>query len=180
MRAQISAPELIFLGLSVALAVPCANADEPCATFTWDVSHERALFSQNATLLAAGKTLGASPAMTPDRLYQLQLKEKSDLTFAVPPERNKPNETTYAGLATLSVEATGVYRIALDQGLWVDAIVNGSLVRAEDFQGRRGCNAPHKIVEFLLPARTQITLQFSASNVPIVKVSVTRSPAKAL
>src|SRR5262249_25917633 len=35
-------------------------------------------------------------------------------------------------------------------------------------------NAPHKIVEFLLPAKTPITLQFSGSRVRDVKVTVTR------
>jgi hypothetical protein len=69
-----------------------------------------------------------------------------------------------------------VYRIALDQPLWVDVIANGTVVQAKDFQGRPGCNAPHKIVEFLLPAASPITLQFSGSAVRVVKVTVTRSP----
>jgi hypothetical protein len=83
---------------------------------------------------------------------------------------------TYAGLARLDLETGGVYRIALDAGLWVDAIANDSLVQTQSFQGRHGCNAPRKIVEFVLPARTPITLQFSGGRTPAVKVTVTRSP----
>jgi hypothetical protein len=68
-----------------------------------------------------------------------------------------------------------VYRISLDQPLWVDVIADGAMVPAKDFQGRRGCNAPHKVVEFLLPARVPITLQFSGGNASTVKVTVTHS-----
>jgi hypothetical protein len=70
-----------------------------------------------------------------------------------------------------------VYRVSLEQPLWVDVIANGTLVPAKDFQGRPGCNAPHKIVEFTLPAQVPITLQFSSGGVSTVKVTVTRSPA---
>ena len=77
----------------------------------------------------------------------------------------------------LTVGTAGVYRISLSQPLWIDVIANGAVVPAKDFQGRPGCDAPHKIVEFVLPARAPITLQFSGGSVPAVKVSVTRSPA---
>ena len=80
-------------------------------------------------------------------------------------------ERAFAGLVRLTVETAGVYRISLDQPLWVDVIANGTVVPAKDFQGRSGCNAPHKIVEFQLPAASPITLQFSGSNVPVVKAT---------
>jgi len=37
-----------------------------------------------------------------------------------------------------------VYRVSLDQPLWAVAIANGTVVPAKDFQGRPGCDAPHK------------------------------------
>lgn len=79
-------------------------------------------------------------------------------------------------MVRLPVETAGVYRASLDQPLWVDAIANGTVVPGKDFQRRPGCDAPHKIVEFLPPAGSAIALQFSGSSGPVVKVTVTRSP----
>jgi len=75
-------------------------------------------------------------------------------------------------------QTSEMYRIALDRRVWADVIANGSSVQAKDFQGRPGCNAPHKVVECMLPAGAPVTLQFSGANAPTVKVTVTRSPEK--
>ena len=177
MRCPIVPPAFLFLGLSVALASP-PPAEDPCAAFTWDVTHERTLFRQEAQNLPAGNAAAAAPDLATDRLYQLQLRAQTEVAFATQPDKKPPDEgKTYAGLASLTVATAGVYRIALDQAFWVDVIADDSLVQARDFQGRPGCNAPHKIVEFLLPAGKPITLQFSGGRVSTVRVSVTRSPA---
>jgi hypothetical protein len=57
-------------------------------------------------------------------------------------------------------------------------VVNGALVPAKDFQGRPGCDAPHKVVEFTLPSGTAL-LQFSGGASETVKVTISRSPSKA-
>ena len=177
MRCPITPPAFLFLGFSVALASP-PPAEDPCAAFTWDVTHERTLFGQEAQNLAAGSAAAAAPTLATDRPYQLQLRAQTEVAFATQPGKKLPAEgKTYAGLASLTVATGGIYRIALDQALWVDVISDDSLVQAKDFQGRPGCNAPHKIVEFLLPAGKPITLQFSGGRVSTVRVSVTRSPA---
>ena len=177
MRCPNILPVFVFLGFSVALASP-PPAEDPCAAFTWDVTHERTLFRQKAQNLAAGNAAAAAPALATDRLYQLQLRAHTEVAFATQPGKKPPDEgKTYAGLASLTVATGGIYRIALDQALWVDVIADDSLVQAKDFQGRPGCNAPHKIVEFLLPAGKPVTLQFSGGRVSTVKVTVTRSPA---
>ena len=177
MRCPIIPPALLFLGFSVAIASP-PPAEDPCAAFTWDVTHERTLFRQEAQNLPAGNAAAAAPDLATDRLYQLQLRAQTEVAFATQPGKKLPGEgKTYAGLASLTVATAGVYRIALDQAFWVDVIADDSLVQARDFQGRPGCNAPHKIVEFLLPAGKPITLQFSGGRVSTVRVSVTRSPA---
>ena len=177
MRCPIIPPALLFLGFSVAIASP-PPAEDPCAAFTWDVTHERTLFRQEAQNLPAGNAAAAAPDLATDRLYQLQLRAQTEVAFATQPDKKPPDEgKTYAGLASLTVATAGVYRSALDQAFWVDVIADDSLVQARDFQGRPGCNAPHKIVEFLLPAGKPITLQFSGGRVSTVRVSVTRSPA---
>jgi hypothetical protein len=168
-------------GLSVSVtlidAAGLAHAEDPCTAFTWDVHHERALFENGPQALTGGQTLAASPTLVANRLYQVELRPQSEVTFLEAPGTKGKDGGAYAGLARLTVDAAGVYRVSLDQRLWVDVVVNGTLVPAKDFQGRPGCNAPHKIVEFPLPARVPITLQFSGASVPTVKVAVTPSPA---
>jgi hypothetical protein len=155
-----------------------ARADDACSAFTWDVHHERELFSQGALDLASGKALADAPALAPEKLYELELRAQPEVRFAAPPGHVWPKEATYAGLARLTVEAAGLYRIALDQGAWIDVVVKGALLPLRDSQGRTGCNAPHKIVEFSLPAGEPVTLQFSASITPSLKVTVTRAPGQ--
>lgn len=170
---------LVFLslGFSVAPAFP-APVDDSCAASTWDIRHERTLFGQQARILAAGTTARTAPTLATDQLFQLQLQAQPRVTFVREPGKKAPTDgETYAGIARLSLKTGGVYRIALDQGVWVDAIANDSLIQSKDFQGRHGCDAPHKIVEFVLPAGTPITLQFSSGRMPAVKVTVTRSPS---
>jgi hypothetical protein len=166
----------LILLVVLALAPPFVLADDPCAAFTWDVGHERTLFSHEPRILTAGESAASAPTLTADRLYQLQLKFQSDVAFVAPPGGKPPGEQSWGGLAKLTVDTSGVYRIALDQAAWVDVLVNGAPVSARDFQGRPGCSAPHKIVEFLLPGRTPITLQLSGTHTPAAKVTVTRAP----
>ena len=177
---QISVRLLLSFGLSLTVSlgagVGLARADDPCAAFTWDVHHERGLFGTTPHIVTGGQTADAAPALAADRLYQVELTAQSAVKFVEPPGRNRGTGGAFAGLVRLTVDTAAVYRISLDRPLWVDAIANTSVIAAKDFQGRPGCNAPHKIVEFLLPAGTPITLQFSGSSAAVVKVTVTRSP----
>jgi hypothetical protein len=156
-----------------------APVHDPCAKFSWDVRHERALFAAPAQDLAAGRTQSAAPALATEQPYELELSAQPEVSFVAPPGKVWPTEATYAGLATLSVTTAGVYRIALDQAAWVDVLVHGVALEARDFQGRPGCSAPHKIVEFALPAATPMVLQFSGAVTPAMEVTVSRAPASA-
>ena len=163
------------------LALPFAStkaAVDPCAAFSWDVHHERDLFSKQPIDLASGKAIADSPTLTPDRLYELELRAQPEVTFSAPPSRTWPEEATYAGMARLTVETAGVYRFALDQPAWVDVVVGGAVLQSRDSQGRVGCSKPYKIVEFALPAGKPLVLEFSASVTPSLRVTVTRSPTQ--
>jgi hypothetical protein len=173
---RVHAPLLALLALP--LAPTHARADDPCATFSWDVRHERDLFSKQPVDLASGKAFADAPALTPDRLYELELRGQPEVTFTAPPSRTWPQEATYAGLARLTLDTAGVYRFALDQPAWVDVVANGVLLQGRDAEGRVGCSAPYKIVEFALPAGKPLVLEFSASVTPSIKVTVTRSPVQ--
>jgi hypothetical protein len=164
-----------------ALALPLAStkaAGDPCAAFSWDVHHERDLFSKQPVDLASGKAFADAPTLTPDRLYELELRAQPEVTFSAPPSRTWPEEATYAGMARLTVETAGVYRFALDQPAWVDVVAGGVVLQSRDSQGRDGCSTPYKIVEFALPAGKPLVLEFSASVTPAIRVTVSRSPTQ--
>jgi hypothetical protein len=162
--------------LWLALAATGARADDPCATFAWDVAHERALFATEPTSLAAGTAVASAPSLAPDRLYELRLSLQPEVAFAVAPGRAKQTDGGRAGLAQLTVAVAGLYRISIDRPFWLDVVAGGALVGSKDFQGRPGCSAPHKIVEFTLAAGMPLTLQFSGAASPTLKVAITRSP----
>lgn len=164
--------------LSLPLAPTRARADDPCAAFSWNVRHERDLFSKQPVDLASGRAFGDAPALTPDRLYELELRAQPEVSFTAPPSRTWPEEATYAGLARLTVDTAGLYRFSLDQPAWVDVVANGVVLQSRDAQVRVGCSTPYKIVEFALPAGKVVVLEFSASVTPSIRVTVSRSPAQ--
>jgi hypothetical protein len=172
------APDPVGPGVSGASGASGASPTEPtdpCAGFSWDIAHERVLFSGVPRKIAAGASPTDAPAISPDQLYELALVPYSQVHFAATPGRTRSAEGR-AGLATLSLSTAGVYRVALDQPFWVDVIGRGSTIPSRDFQGRPGCHAPHKIVEFDLPAATPLTLQFSAGEAATLRVAVSRAP----
>jgi hypothetical protein len=71
------------------------------------------------------------------------------------------------------VEKAGRYRVSISSGHWIDIVDGTQLVSSRDFQGQRGCERPHKIVEYELPAGRNLTLQFSGSTDAQVIVAIT-------
>jgi hypothetical protein len=59
-------------------------------------------------------------------------------------------------------------------------VSNGTLVAAEDFQGQKGCSAPHKIVTFNLAGEQPLVLQLSNATNETVLLTVTPSPSRKL
>jgi hypothetical protein len=176
---------LLALAVVVAVAVApqsaIADQDDPCVGFSWNVARERALFAAAPQSIAAGRELKSTPLLTPDRLYELQLGEQGQVTMPLAPGRKSVGDAgydghaRYAGLARLQLPRAGSYRISLDQPAWIDVLADGKLLDSSGFQGRPGCLAPHKIVQFALPAGPQLVLQFSAASVPRLRVSITHA-----
>ena len=145
----------------------------PCEGFSWNVSHERALFAATATSSAAGASMQTAPLLAPEMLHDLQLGLQSHVAFAAPPGKSRPGDGPYAGLARLQVTASGTYRISLDQAAWIDVIDTDRPIASGDFQGRPGCVAPHKIVQFALPAGKELLIQLSGAQDMHLKLTVT-------
>lgn len=157
-------------------ALPAAAEDDPCGQFGWDVRHERALFAQHAAPLVSGSSAADAPALKAERLYHLSLHPQPQVHFAAPPGRQKFAEGAHAGIVKLKVSTAGVYRVSLDQPAWVDVLNGATALTSQDFQARSGCHAPHKIVEFALPAHAALLMQLSAAAQDSLAVTLTRAP----
>jgi len=161
-------------------AAPARSADSvqsagPCGGFSWNVSHELALFASTPTPGSAGTDVAQAPLLQTNRLYELSLAPQEKVHYVVPPGKKALADGASGGLIRFRVESAGPWRIALDQPFWVDVVADGKLIPARDFQGRPGCEAPHKMVEFVLPAKQDLLLQFSHAVNSRVRVTITAS-----
>jgi molybdate transport system substrate-binding protein len=161
---------------AVAMARQAASATDtdPCTRFTWDVSRELAVMKQTPRAVAAAvKPSAHVPQIDPEKLYEVKLAGQSTVTFLAKPGKPTLNDGTHAGLVRFRVGKVGRYRVSITSGHWIDIVDGTQLVRSRDFQGQRGCQRPHKIVEYELPAGRDLTLQFSGSTDTQVIVAIT-------
>jgi hypothetical protein len=174
MRPALPAAALLILAAGAAHA-----ADPPggCIEFAWDVRAEHLLFAMNPLAVAAGTDRASTPTVSVDRLYQLHLQPHAEVKYPMPPGVRELRPDGYGGLALLQVAVPGTYRISADQPLWIDVAFNGALLKPLDYQGRRDCTNPHKIVEFQLPMGVNLTLQISNATSAEARISVTPAPA---
>jgi hypothetical protein len=167
------------LALTLARGTTVAGEVDGCAHFSWDVSHELAVLKQAPqALTAAVKPDGAAAAQI-ERLYELKLAPQESVTYAAAAGKAGADEGAHGGRVHFSVPSAGVYRISLTTRHWIDVVADGQIIKSRDFQGARGCDRPHKIVEFELPAGRQLTLQFSGAAAPSVQVAITAVAAPA-
>lgn len=167
-----------FVGLLVATTLigPAFGADnaDPCARFTWDVSHELAVAKQTPSPLTAASKDGKDvPRLQLDKLYELKLSAQSGVTYALTPGKPTLPDGAQGGLARFHTDKPGRYRVAVTSGHWIDVVDGAQLIKSRDFQGARGCERPHKIVEYELPGGKDLTLQLSGSPDATVILSVT-------
>lgn len=179
MRRHRSFPLVVVFAFMGLAALP-ARSDEACVDFKWDVSKERALFAGTPAASAAGEDAKSAPIVEPNRLYSIRLASQDGVKFAAPPAKSAAGMSVYAGLATLKISVPGSYRISVDLPLWIDAVSNGRLLGASDFQGQHDCAAPHKIVEFDLAGTGPYILQLSSAKSDHVLLTVTPAPARKL
>jgi hypothetical protein len=163
----------LWASLALSLAGLASAQDDPCAKFSWNVEHERALFATAPQAIAAGHDAASAPQLEPDRLYQLQLAAAAQVTLALPPGKKTAADASYAGLARLRLQQSGSYRISVDQSAWIDIVADGKMIDSADFQGRPGCLAPHKIVQYSLAAGHELLLQLSGAPSAGVRLTIT-------
>lgn len=171
--------KLLLCALALLAARSVLAADDPCAGFTWNVAHERAVFATAPIAVTAATKPGPAPVLEPDHLYVVTLSPQDQVAFAMAPAKKALADGAFAGLLHLHVPAAGKYRVSMDNGFWIDVIADGRFAPTDDFTGQRECRAPRKIVQYPLPAGSDLTLQFSGANSSTVHVTLTAAPAPA-
>jgi hypothetical protein len=169
------------LKLPVAFVVACllsgaalAAEVDGCTKFTWDVTHELAVFKGVPKPVAAGTKAGKeAPQLKLDQVYELKLANQTGVTFALQPGKPTLPDNAQAGVFRFHTEKAGRYRVGITSGHWIDVVDGDKLIKSRDFQGARGCERPHKIVEYELPANSDLTLQLSGATDVTVIVAVT-------
>jgi molybdate transport system substrate-binding protein len=147
---------------------------DACSGFTWDISRVRAVLSETAQpLIAAVRPDKDLPQIEPERPYEVKLADQNGVTFVVKPGKAASADDPHAGLVRFRVERAGRYRISISSGHWIDIVEGTQVISSTDFQGQHGCERPHKIVEYELPARRNLTIQLSGSPDAQVTVVVT-------
>jgi|HubBroStandDraft_6_1064221.scaffolds.fasta_scaffold149861_3 hypothetical protein len=162
--------------LLLAVTAHPARADDPCAGFKWNVERERALFAGTAASAAAARDAAGGAQLQPDVLYELTLAPQQQVSLSVPAGNKSTFDGAFAGFARLQVPTAGVYRVSLSRPGWIDLIGEHGAIASSDFSGQHGCNAPHKVVQFQLPAGS-LVLQLTGVDGPRVTVTLTRAPA---
>ena len=152
-----------------------ALAADPCDGFSWNVSHERAVFAGASTPVTAASVPGPVPTLDLDRLYDIGLAPQDKVNFALAPAKKALADGAFAGMVKLHIPSGGKYRVSISEGFWIDVIADGKFAATDDFTGAHECHAPRKIVQYALPAG-DLVLQLSNTNSARVKLAVTAVP----
>jgi hypothetical protein len=163
----------ILLLLAI-LSTQITHAADACSTFKWDVSREIALFRKAPATIDAGAKTDSAPRIEAERAYEARLLAQPSVTLASPPSKKMLDDGAHAGLFTFRVSASGMYRVSIDAGFWVDVIAAGKPLVSTDFNGETACKAPRKIVVYELPADTDLILQFSAADTDRTLFAITK------
>jgi hypothetical protein len=182
----------VSVGLSLLSAVPAYTQDAPkpadraegaekgdaamaggCDAFTWDVSHELDVLGQPARSIAAG-TDGKKPVhLELDQHYSVKLAPQSSVRFAAKPGKPMLEDGAHAGVLSFHTPKAGRYRVSITTGHWLDVLDGGLLIVSSDFQGQRGCEKVHKIVQYELSGNKDFVLQLSGGTQANVSVAIT-------
>jgi hypothetical protein len=145
-----------------------------CESFTWDVSHEIDVLGAPAQSANAG-TNGKHPVhLDLDQHYFVKLVPQSMVKFTVKPGKPMLDDGAQAGVFSFHTPKAGKYRISITTDHWIDVLDGPLLVVSQDFQGQRGCERVHKVVQYELSGNKEFILQLSGGTQANINMAITR------
>ena len=124
-----------------------------------------------AGLEAWGATSGTTAdAIDPGKATELTLQSIAGVTFPLAPER-KPADGTFGGVYHVAIATAGTYRVALQNGAWIDLVRDGKSLTSIAHMEGAPCSGIRKIVDFALQPGTY-TLQLSGAKVARIRALI--------
>ena len=168
----------VFAGFSLMSAMPVFAQEDPpksgCESFTWDVSHELAVLEGPSKSLTASADAKKPVRIELDQRYTVKLMPLASVRFVAKPGKSTLESGEQAGMLSFHTQKAGRYRISLTTGHWFEVVDNGNFVVSREFQGQRGCEKVHKIVEFELSGNKDFVLQLSGATESSLSIAVTQ------
>lgn len=125
--------------------------------------------------LAAARNGDASAAvLTIGQAADLTLSPTPRVDYPVRPER-PGGSVSYGGIVRFSVARAGVYRVALDSGVWIDVIADGARLESVAHGHGPDCSGIRKMVDFRLEPGTYL-LEIAGSGAPSLRVMIAAVP----
>jgi len=154
--------------LAVAPGLAHAQEGSGCDGFKWPLERERAALTR-----ADKPSLPNGGALSFDAPVTLKLEPFSSAGLPKAPERAPKSPSDFAGHFSLPAPAkSGVYRLTINLGGWVDVLDGGAYLHPIAFSGATGCDGARKSVKFDLPARP-LAIQFSGVKADQISVILT-------
>jgi len=160
----------VFALAALLVAAP-ALAQEPvgCDKFKWPLDKERDMLANPAALPASGAVTVTAPLAS---AFKLGLFPADAAKLPMPPTR-APKPGTNAGAVSIpALPKSGIYRITLSEGAWIDVFQDNKDVKSVAFSGATGCAGVRKSVKFELDAKPFI-IEISGTGARSVSFVIT-------
>jgi hypothetical protein len=116
-----------------------------------------------------------APGMTgdviaPGKNIALTLQPVDGVTFPLAPGR-QPGAGTFGGVYHVTVATAGTYRVALQNGAWIDLVRDGKSLTSVAHMEGPACSGIRKIVDFALQPGTYM-LQLSGAKIAQMRILI--------
>jgi hypothetical protein len=152
----------MIASLFAILLLQAAPAAAPVCTAT-----AAATAGLEAWSVAPGMT---TDAIAPGKNIALALDPIDNVTFPLAPDR-KPAPGTFAGVYHVTVVTAGIYRVALQNGAWIDLVRDGKSLTSVAHMEGPPCSGIRKIVDFALQPGVY-TLQLSGAKTAQMRILI--------
>lgn len=178
MRSTLLAALLLTLPAAAADMTPrpMEEMKGDCANYNWDVSHELALWAAPADAVTASPAAADAPLIVFDKRQTVTLVPHAEAVFTVTPEKDRGGPDKFSGHVRIAIPAPGLYRVTASNGVWIDAVAGGALVKSASFEMQTQCPSVFKVVAYAFPQAGEVLLQLNGSKTASVDIAVTAAP----
>jgi len=175
MMRSILATAVLSLALAPLTAATGQTAQSDCPPEAKPLPAELANWTSRTVLTAADRTSALNAAaLRPGHAVALSLQPTPDVDYALSPER-PPGPASHGGMARVTIERAGTYRVALGSAAWIDVVRDGKALASVGHGHGPACSDIRKMVDFRLEPGAYV-LQIAGSAAPAINLLVAPLP----